>query len=239
MLLLKKIYYCLFPLKFFFRKLPHLNEVIFHRNSKVINSDFGGKNVIGSNCFLLDTSLGYGTYIANDSSLFRVSIGKFCSIGPNVKIGFGSHPVDFISTHPAFYSPLKQSGFTFTEKESFFNEFKTNKSGKLVSVGNNCWLGYDVAILDGITIGEGAIVAAKSLVTDDVPPYSIVGGIPAKVIKLRFDKNMIIRIQRMEKLWDLETSWYIENYKFLHEIENIDQLEEKYFEFILNHKRLK
>lgn len=226
--MIKQFYYNFFPLRGFLKKIRFLKKVIFHKGSKISNSHFEGKNVIGSNSTFINSSLGFGSYIANSSGLFNVSVGKFCSIGPNVVAGFGSHPVDFISTHPCFYSPLKQANFTFTESKSYFKEFKTNKNGKLVTIGNNCWIGYDVAILDGVVIGDGCIIAAKSLVTKDVPPYSVVAGIPGKVIKPRFDKEQISQILSMDKLWDLDLNWYASNFELFHEISNVSLLKIQY-----------
>jgi acetyltransferase-like isoleucine patch superfamily enzyme len=193
-----------------------------------MNVIFGGKNVVGSNTFLQSSKIGFGTYIANNSSLFGVSVGRFCSIGPDVKIGLGSHPVDFIAMHPSFYSPLKQSNFNFCGSQSFFEEFKKNRFGDIVTIGHNCWLGCDVVVLDGVTIGEGSIVAAKSVVTRDVPPYSIVGGVPAVFIKYRFDEEIISRLLKMSKLWNFSIEWYEKNFILLHSINNIDLLEKEY-----------
>ena len=118
------------------------------------------------------------------------SIGRFCSIAYNVRIGLGSHPVDWISTHSFVYD--KKYGFN--TKNRFVSNEKT-------IVGNDVWIGANATILNGVTIGDGAIIGAHSLVTKDVEPYSIVVGVPAKVIRYRFDKDTIQKLLAI-KWWN-------------------------------------
>jgi len=126
----------------------------------------------------------------------NADVGAFCSIGPEVLIGgFGKHPTNWISTHPAFYSPLKQAGFTFST-ESKFRELERTE------IGNDVWIGARAMILDGVKIGNGAIVAAGAVVARDVSPYSIVGGVPAKEIRKRFGDDVIASLKGME-WWNL------------------------------------
>ncbi|MGZ0655528.1 xenobiotic acyltransferase family protein [Coraliomargarita sp. W4R72] len=159
-----------------------------------------GNNSLGSRVHLNRVSLGLYSYIARDSILKDISIGKFCSIGPNVRNQLGNHPTQvFVSTHPAFYSPDSPPG-TFVEEE-YFDEF-----GEDVRVGNDVWIGADSLLMDGITIGDGAIIAARSVVTQDVPPYAIVGGTPAKMIRFRFDEETIDCMQKLN-WWDQDPSW--------------------------------
>ena len=159
-----------------------------------------GHNSIASHVHLNRVSLGMYSYIARSSILKDLSIGKFCSIGPNVRNRLGNHPIqDFASTHPAFYSPDSPPG-TFV-REQYFDEF-----GEDVRVGNDVWIGADTLLMDGITIGNGAVIAARSVVTQDVPPYAIVGGTPARLIRFRFDEETIDRMQQVN-WWDKDLSW--------------------------------
>jgi acetyltransferase-like isoleucine patch superfamily enzyme len=131
-----------------------------------------------------------------NARITRANIGAFCSIGPEVIIGgLGTHPTNFVSTHPVFYSRLCQSGITFSS-ENLVEELKS------VTVGNDVWIGARALILDGVTIGDGAIIAAGAVVTTDVPPYAIVGGVPAKIIRYRFSED-IISILLEWKWWEL------------------------------------
>lgn len=135
------------------------------------------------------------SYIAVNAQLAVTTLGKFCSIGPNVACGLGDHPTRWVSTSPAFYSPLKQCGVSFTE-QSHFAELEP------VAIGNDCWIGANVVIRNGVTIGNGAIVAAGSVVIHDVPPYAIVGGTPARLIRMRFPANQIEKLEQF-KWWTL------------------------------------
>lgn len=123
-----------------------------------------------------------------DSS--QIQIGKFCSFANDVKIFLdGEHEVENISTYPFGY----------------FKDFKTKKryitksKGK-VTIGNDVWVGYGVTILSGVNVGDGAVLGACSLITKDIPPYTIVGGVPAKIIKKRFDDKTIKNL--------LKTKWW-------------------------------
>lgn len=94
-----------------------------------------------------------------------------------------------MSTHPAFYSTGKQCGITFVDKNLF--EERLAVDGRSCIIGNDVWIGNDVRIIGGLRIGTGAIVGLGAVVTKDVPPYAIVGGVPAKVIRYRFEEKQI------------------------------------------------
>jgi len=124
----------------------------------------------------------------------NIQIGSFCSIGDNVEIFLGgNHRVDWITTYPF--------GHIFEDEFPHHGEGHPATNGDVV-IGNDVWLGSGCTILSGVTIGDGAVVAAKSVVTKDVPPYAIVGGNPAKVIRLRFTLSQIARL-RKKPWWEL------------------------------------
>jgi acetyltransferase-like isoleucine patch superfamily enzyme len=138
--------------------------------------------------------IGNHTYIARNSIVHLTTIGNFCSIGPNFICGYGIHPVNGISTSPEFYSTMKQTGHTFSSTDKI-------EEVRPIVIGNDVFIGMNVSVLDGVTIGDGAVVAAGAVVVADVPPYAIVGGVPAKIIKYRFEeetRNKLIKI----KWWD-------------------------------------
>ena len=185
-------------------------------NVNIDNCIWGQNNYISDNCRIKNVSLGDFTYLNEKVELFNVKIGKFCSIGPNVKIGFGAHPTHFVSTHPVFYSKNKPFE-TFADME-YFNEYTQ------IEIGNDVWIGSDVKIIGNIVIGDGAIVAAGAIVTKNVEPYSIVGGIPAKVIKLRFEPSTINKIQNSQ-WWDKDINWLKTNYKYFFSVDDfIDKI---------------
>lgn len=156
---------------------------------------FSEYNVLHKNTNLARTKLGRFTYVTA-ASISDATIGQFCSIGPGTKIGgFGRHPVEWATTHPVFYSTNKQAGISFVDTDQF------EESARPVAIGNDVWIGANVLILDGITVGDGAIIAAGAVVTHDVDPYAIVGGVPARVIRYRFSPIVIGRFLQL-KWWD-------------------------------------
>lgn len=158
-----------------------------------------GKNRIYFSSKLKNCTIGFGTYICKENEFVNTKIGRYCSIGSRIKLITGQHPSrNYISTHPAFFSTKKQQGFSYVIENIFIENKLIN--GKSLIIGNDVWIGSDVKILEGVKIGDGAIIAAASLVTKDIPPYSIVAGVPAKVIRYRFS------LEEIEKL--LNISWW-------------------------------
>lgn len=185
------------------------------------NSIFEGSHSLGSHSLLFDSKLGYGSYVSENSILKKCNVGRFCSIGPNVKCVFGKHPTKkFVSTHPSFFSTLKQAGFTFTDRQKFveYSKPKDKQDSYSIVIGNDVWIGAEVTIMEGVTIGDGAILAAKSLVTTDVPPFTIVGGVPAKKLKMRFPSEDISFLMNF-KWWDKDIEWIDKNFELFDDIE--------------------
>jgi acetyltransferase-like isoleucine patch superfamily enzyme len=188
---------------------------------------FEGYNALQNNVHVINSFIGKGTYIANNSEISGAKIGRFCAIGGNVRTGLGVHPTkDFVSISPSFYSLNSQTGLSFA-KEQLFEEHKfIDKEKKyFCKIGNDVWIGNNVMILDGITIGDGAVIAAGSIVTKDVCSYSIVGGIPAKEIKKRFTEEQIQKLQSIQ-WWNWEIAELEKKAKLFDDIEK----------FILNTK---
>lgn len=181
------------------------NITYFHPNTK-----YEGGNVVHTGGFTGE--IGYGSYIGPDSQLAQTSIGRYCSISGNVKLISGRHPTQkLVSTHPAFFSTQQQAGFTYV-KENAFDEFRyadEDKRFKLI-VGNDVWIGACVNILEGLRVGDGAIIGAGSVVTRDVPPYAVVVGSPARIIKYRFDESDVKFLMHF-KWWDKDREWIREN----------------------------
>ena len=164
-----------------------------------------GYNSFGKNT-LVGGNVGRGTYCADNCELY-CDIGRFCSIGNDVKVLLGDHPSHtWVSTHPAFFSHRKQAGFTFTDHEKYNELKKAENSSNYAVIGNDVWIGSNVSILQGVTIGDGAIIAAGAVVTHDVEPYSIVGGVPAKKIRMRFTEEEIEFLTAF-RWWDKDMEW--------------------------------
>jgi virginiamycin A acetyltransferase len=132
-----------------------------------------------------------------DFTKVQLIFGKFCAIAAETRfIMTGDHKLDGFSTYPF---PIFKSGW-----EEVYNVAELPTKGDII-VGNDVWFGYDSLVKGGVTIGDGAIIASRAVVVKDVPPYSIVAGNPAKVVKMRFEKEMIERLLKLA-WWD----WSIE-----------------------------
>jgi acetyltransferase-like isoleucine patch superfamily enzyme len=168
------------------------------------NTIFEGYNRIERNVNIAGSFIGTGTYIAPDTLLPSVKIGRYCSIAPHVAIVAGNHPVSFVSTHPAFFSTRKQAGFTFSSTDLFEeNRLIGEKKKYSAIIGNDVWIGYGALIMEGVTIGDGAIIAAGAVVTKDVPPYEIHGGVPARMLRQRFSDEKIAALQQI-RWWEFD-----------------------------------
>jgi acetyltransferase-like isoleucine patch superfamily enzyme len=135
------------------------------------------------------------TYIGSNCLIQFASIGKFCSIANDVLIGLGTHPLNFISTSPLFYRQKNVLNYKFIDVDIDFQEYKP------ITIGNDVWIGTRVIIVGGISIGHGAVIAANAVVTKNVPPFAIVAGVPATIIKFRFPKEEIERLLK-ENWWE-------------------------------------
>jgi chloramphenicol O-acetyltransferase type B len=167
----------------------------------IINGCHLGSNIsLQRSCEIIKCNIGSYSYLSTNARLIVSDIGMFSSIGPNVVCGCGDHPTDWLSTSPVFYSNLRQCGSSFVDL-SYFNELKK------VQIGHDCWIGANVVIKNGVNIGHGAIIAAGAVVITDVPSYAIVAGIPAKLVRFRFDIDMIDKL--------IESKWWLMPPEFL------------------------
>lgn len=166
-------------------------------------TSLGGRNYIGDNTVLSNVEFGYGSYISRSSILSNARVGKYCSIGPNLECLGGSHPTKgFVSMHPSFYAKTSPCGFSFVKDDLYDeNKYTDKEKGYFYEIGNDVWIGANVSLAQGVHIGNGAVVGANSLVLNDIEPYSIYAGVPAKKIGTRFDEDKISKLQSI-KWWD-------------------------------------
>lgn len=185
-----------------------------------IKSKFEGANKLYPNTYFSGT-MGYGSYIASNCEI-SANIGRFTSIAPYVRTNNGFHPYTYpyVTTCPMFFSLIKQNGTTFADKQMF------DESKPIPSIGNDCWIGENVFICGGVTIGDGAVVLAGAVVTKDVPSYAVVGGVPAKIVKYRFDEDTI-KFLCSFKWWKKDVSWLKTNWKLLLDVEHLKLSVEK------------
>ena len=148
---------------------------------RIIYGKIGKKNIFRRFSIVsLDSDIGNYNYIGSNSIISSASIGNYCSIAPNVLIGPANHPLEYIST----------SSHLFNKSTKFeFDMFK-----KKTRIGNDVWIGANVVVLQGVTIGDGAVIGANSFVNKDVPAFSVFAGCPAKFIKSRFNEEEASKI---------------------------------------------
>lgn len=185
--------------------------------AEVKNTKLGRYNQVCPFATVSNCELGDFSYVGARSRVSRTQIGKFCSIAPEVVINLGMHPAkDFVSTHPIFYSRTFGSKIYFAETQGF-DEYAT------IEIGHDVWIGARVVVLPNVKIGTGSIIATGAVVSKDVEPYSVVGGVPAKVIRKRFDDQTIARLLESQ-WWDWDIQTLKENYKAFHGIPEFDEL---------------
>ena len=183
-------------IKYFYSKIIRKMHPSSLRNCKI-----GKKSKVGYYSNLINVTIANYTYLGDHNSFCNVQIGSFCSIASYCSIGGGNHDYSRVSTSPIF--------------EEGKNVFRLNL-GKMskpkqekVFIGNDVWIGENVFIKPGINIGDGAVIGAHSVVTKNVPPYAIVAGCPAKVIKYRFDEQTIKKLEEI-KWWEMDEK-YLKN----------------------------
>lgn len=198
----------------FLKKWQHYFNALRHKTKSkklrigyqndIKDSQFGSHNTLGDHVSIHHSTLGDFSYVSYETVLRHVTIGKFCSIGPRCQIGLGKHPTNgFLSTHPLFFSKTPPTAVSLL-KENKFQETEA------IHIGHDVWIGANVIVMDGISIGDGAIIAAGSIVTKDVAPFSMVKGTPALHYKLRFSTEKIESILK-DPWWNKNLKWFKEN----------------------------
>jgi len=196
--------------------IPEYDKVIFLKHFvKAPNISIGDYTYYDDRRYGPEKFEEYNVLYNYDFSKVKLIIGKFCAIAADTRfIMTGDHKLDAISTYPF---PIFKHGW-----ETAFNVFDLPVKGDIV-IGNDVWLGYDSLIKNGVTIGHGAIVAAKSVVVKDVPPYAIVAGNPAKVVKKRFKDKTIERLLQIA-WWDWDITKINKHLKIICHLD-VDKLE--------------
>lgn len=174
-----------------------LNPKISFFSIVSINSDIHRKVVINRFVKINKSVIGRYSYVGNNTSIDYANIGQFCSIADHCRIGMASHALNQLSTSPIFTQKINGCHEAWVK-----NDVCHVLERREVSLGNDVWVGSHVLMKGGITIGDGAVIAAGAVVVRDVPPYAIVGGVPAKIIKYRFSQDIIEKLMEL-KWWSL------------------------------------
>ncbi len=162
------------------------------RPAAIRNSDIHATSKVEPGSQVVASQFGCHSYCGYDCVFLNTSVGAFCSISDNVVVGGSNHPMHFVSTSPVFLSHRDSVKAKFSNFD-YLDLPRTH-------IGNDVWVGHSARICAGVNIGHGAVVAMGSVVTKDVPPYSIVGGNPARVLRMRFSDDIINKL--------LATSWW-------------------------------
>jgi len=173
-----------------------ISRLFNRRMSMIKNSQIHKKASVGNGAQIVNAQIDRFSYVY-ESKILNADVGAFCSIAPNVVVGGGAHPTDWVSSSPVFYKGKNVLRANFSDNA--FEEFKRTK------IGNDVWIGSNVLIKGGVSIGDGAIIGMGSVVTHDVPPYEIWAGNPARCIRKRFDDAIIDELLKLQWwTWDEE-----------------------------------
>lgn len=152
---------------------------------------YGSHVVLCHHAAIHGVAIGSNAYVGSHTHVQYATIGSFVSIGPDVRIGLGRHPVDMVSTYPSFYASRASTVVHLV------NNPKVQEYAR-VTIGSDVWIGARAMIVDGVHVGHGAVVAAGAVVTKDVEPYAIAGGVPARVLRYRFPPDVISSLLEIE-----------------------------------------
>ena len=182
------------------------NAIIEQGSSFTPDVHLGVKSRVCSDCIINNSQIGAYSYINYKSLVQNATIGNYCSIAHNVSIGLGQHPTNLFSTSPIFYKIKNALEVKVLSVDYEFNE------NAPIHIGHDVWVGANAIIMDGVKIGNGAVIAAGAVVTKNVPAYAVVGGVPAKIIKYRFIEEKINKLE--------ESEWWLKDVQKVHQIKD-------------------
>ncbi|QRG08244.1 chloramphenicol acetyltransferase [Xanthobacter dioxanivorans] len=164
--------------------------------AQVKASTLGRYTEVGARTKLLEVEMGDYSYVVNDADIAYAGIGKFCSIAAMTRLNPGNHPTWRASQ--AHFTYRASAYFPGEEDEADFFQWRRDQR---LTLGHDVWIGHGAVVLAGRSVGTGAVVAAGAVVSKDVPPYAIVAGVPARLVKWRFPEAVALRLQRLA-WWD-------------------------------------
>jgi phosphonate metabolism protein (transferase hexapeptide repeat family) len=167
-----------------------------HPTAELKGCKLGPYSAVGERVILREVTVGDFSYFERHAEAIYTTIGKFCSIAANTRINALEHPMERATTHKVSYRPNEYFRFLGVDQG-----FRERRRGKPVNIGNDVWIGHGAVVMPDVNIGDGAIVGANAVVTWDVPAYSIVAGVPARVLRPRFPAEIAARLVALA-WWD-------------------------------------
>ncbi|MBE7184938.1 MAG: antibiotic acetyltransferase [Methylobacterium mesophilicum] len=171
-------------------------EPRIHPSAEMKGCRLGQFTAIGARATLREVSIGDFSYCEPDVEAIYASIGKFCSVARNVRINALEHPLERLTTHKVSYRPNEYFLYHGVD-----GGFRDRRRARPVTVGHDVWIGHGAVVMPGVTVGTGAVIGANAVVTRNVPPFTIVTGVPARPLRSRFPERIAARILRLE-WWD-------------------------------------
>ncbi|TWB07366.1 DapH/DapD/GlmU-related protein [Bradyrhizobium stylosanthis] len=175
---------------------PKIAETFIHETVRRREAQIGRRCEILANTRIEYASLGDYSYLGENCEVADAAIGKFTAIANSVRIGAPNHPMGRASQHRFTYVPEYYEASASRDRDFF-----ADRRGDRVIVGNDVWIGHAAILLPGVNVGDGAVIAAGAVVSRDVAPYTIVGGVPARPIRKRFDDAVAASLRRIA-WWD-------------------------------------
>ena len=176
--------------------VPKDPEPRIHPTAELKGCKLGRYASIGERVVLREVTVGDFSYFERHSEAIYATIGKFCSIAANSRVNALDHPIERLTQHKVSYRPNEY--FRWLGVDASFRE---RRQAQAVTIGHDVWIGHGAVIMPGLHIGNGAVVGANAVVTHDVPPYTIVTGVPARPLRSRFAADIAARIERLA-WWD-------------------------------------